>query len=221
MMVKQHVSGFLVMAGVVFVSACDNSDRVAAPTAAGNLSTASHDASTAVITPAPIVSGVTLPNVCLDVKGGTASAPAAGAPMQAWQCHGGANQQLVLQANGTITAYGGQLCLDVWRAKANDGDPVVAWVCNGGANQKWTYTAAGQLQTAVNGKCLDLWQAQGQNGAPIVVWPCNGGSNQKWTVKAVASTVLVGPVTPILPIAPAAPTATATWWARRSCRGRT
>ena len=210
MKVKQHVSGLLVMAGVVFVSACDNSDRVAAPTAAGNLSTASHDASTAVITPAPIVSGVPLPNVCLDIKGGTASAPAAGAPMQAWQCHGGANQQLVLQTNGTITGYGGQLCLDVWHAMANDGDPVVAWVCNGGANQKWTYTAAGQLQTAVNGKCLDLWQAQGQNGAQIVVWPCHGGSNQKWTVKAVASTALVGPITPILPVAPAAPTATAT-----------
>ena len=130
--------------------------------------------------------------------------------MQAWQCHGGANQQLVLQTNGTITAYGGQLCLDVWQAKANDGDPVVAWVCNGGANQKWTYTAAGQLQTAVNGKCVDLWGAQGQNGAQIIVWPCNGGSNQKWTVKAVASTGLAGPITPILPVAPAAPTGTPT-----------
>ena len=209
MMVKQHVSGLLVMAGVVFVSACDNSDRVAAPTAAGNISAASHDASTAVITPAPIVSGVPLPNVCLDIKGGAASAPAAGAPIQAWQCHGGANQQLVLQTNGSITGYNGSLCLDVWGAQANDGDQVVAWNCNGGANQKWTYTSAGQLQTAVNGKCLDLWGAKGENGAKIVVWPCHGGYNQRWTVKTVASTGLVGPVTPVLPIAPALPTVTA------------
>ena len=128
------------------------------------------------------MSGVTLPNVCLDVQGGTATAPALPATLQAWQCHGGTNQQFTLQANGSITAYGGQLCVDVWRAQANNGDSVVVWPCNGGANQKWTYTAAGQLQTGVNGKCMDLWQAQGQNGAPIKIWPCNGGSNQKWTV---------------------------------------
>ena len=104
MKVKQHVSGLLVMAGVVFVSACDNSDRVAAPTATGNLSTASHDASTAVITPAPIVSGVPLSRTSASTSRAERRVPRPRcAPMQAWQCHGGANQQLVLQTNGTIT----------------------------------------------------------------------------------------------------------------------
>ena len=110
------------------------------------------------------------------------TAPAPQSPLQAWQCHGGANQQFTLQANGSITAYGGQLCLDVWGAQANDGDSVVVWPCHGGINQRWTYTSAGQLQTAINGKCLDLWGAQGQNGAPIKVWSCHGGYNQRWTV---------------------------------------
>ncbi len=143
----------------------------------------------------PITNGVPLPNVCLDITGGSATAPTAGAPMQAWQCHGGANQQLTLNADGTITAYSGTRCLDVWRAQGNDGDAVVAWVCNGGVNQKWVYTSAGQLQTAINGKCMDLWLAQGQNGAPIKIWPCNGGSNQKWTVasaQVVVPTPAVG-----------------------------
>ncbi len=153
----------------------------------------------------PIVNGVPLPNVCLDVQGGTATAPALPASLQAWQCHGGANQQFTLQPNGTITVYGGQLCVDVWRARANDGDSVVVWPCNGGANQKWVYTAAGQLQTAVNGKCLDLWLARGENGAPIKIWPCNGGPNQRWTLPTAA----VASATPALVPAAAAPIARA------------
>ena len=167
----------LIALGLLSALGCSDRNDVIAPpaTSAARTGLQLDVAAGSSSQPGPITSRVALPNVCLDVQGGTATAPALPATLQAWQCHGGANQQFTLQPNGTITAYGGQLCVDVWRAQANDGDSVVVWPCNGGANQKWTYTAAGQLQTAVNGKCLDLWQAQGQNGAPIKIWPCNGG----------------------------------------------
>ena len=203
---RPYVTGLLAMAGLVLVSACDNPERLAAPTPMGaNMNTA-PSAPPAVIAPAPIVSALGT-TVCVDVRGGTNAAPAQGAPLQVWQCHGGTNQKFVLQPSGAITAYDGQRCLDVRGAKANDGDAVVAWPCHGGTNQKWTYTAAGQLQSAINGKCLDLWGAKGENGASIVVWSCHGGTNQKWTV-ASAATVAVAPVQPTAPPAtPATPVA--------------
>ena len=179
----------LIALGLLSALGCSDRNDVIAPpaTSAARTGLQLDVAAGSSSQPGPITSRVALPNVCLDVKGGTATAPALPATLQAWQCHGGANQQFTLQPNGTITVYGGQLCVDVWRAQANDGDSVVVWPCNGGANQRWVYTAAGQLQTAVNGKCLDLWLARGENGAPIKIWPCNGGPNQRWTVPSTAS----------------------------------
>jgi hypothetical protein len=169
------------IASVLLATACENPDTLA-PRAPRMLDApGALRASAAVAGAGPLLSGVRA-NVCADVAGGTGAAPGPGAPLQAFTCHGGANQQFALQPSGQITAYGGARCLDVWGAVANDGDPVVAWTCHGGSNQRWTRTAAGELRSAVNGKCLDLWGAQGQDGARLVVWSCHGGANQKWTL---------------------------------------
>ncbi|HEY0777690.1 MAG TPA: ricin-type beta-trefoil lectin domain protein [Gemmatirosa sp.] len=181
---------------LALAAAC--SDTPAAPISVGPLRDNSAASSTS---PGPMLSGVSRPNVCADIKitASTAAAPEPGTPLQAWQCHGGVNQQFQLQTNGSITAYGGQLCLDVRSASPNDGERVAASRCLAGTTQKWTYTAAGQLQTATNGKCLDVSGARGENGTKLIVWHCHGGSNQKWTVRrAAASSVGVTPTTDVV-----------------------
>ncbi|GJG87402.1 hypothetical protein tb265_25830 [Gemmatimonadetes bacterium T265] len=144
-------------------------------------------------TPTPMITTRLAAGKCMDIAGGTAVAPPPGAPVQIWTCHGGANQQLVLQPSGMITAYNGARCMDVWGARGNNGDAIVAWPCHGGSNQRWTLTAAGELRSAINGKCLDVTGARSQNGTRLTIWTCSGSANQGWVVRSAAQRATSSP----------------------------
>jgi alpha-galactosidase len=72
---------------------------------------------------------------CLDAQGGTS-----GTQLVVSTCHGGANQQFKLAADGSITQAG--LCVDVTGGDQPDGNvngtPLELWTCNDDANQNWS-----------------------------------------------------------------------------------
>jgi len=74
-------------------------------------------------------------NRCLDDP---ANNTTNGIQVQIWDCNGGANQQWLVNGDGTITGVHSGLCLDVTGARTANGTPVELWTCNGGSNQKWT-----------------------------------------------------------------------------------
>jgi endo-1,4-beta-xylanase len=63
---------------------------------------------------------------------------AAGTKVETWPCNGGANQQWLVNSNGTVTGVQSGLCLDVTGASTADGALAELWTCNGGSNQQWT-----------------------------------------------------------------------------------
>jgi hypothetical protein len=55
-------------------------------------------------------------------------------------CNGSADQQWTF-ANGAVTAYNGQFCLDVTDGVDNNGVKLQVWQCySGSVNQKWYWT---------------------------------------------------------------------------------
>jgi alpha-galactosidase len=111
---------------------------------------------------------------CLDVN---QASTANGAQMLIWDCHSGANQQLV--QNGQALQVMGK-CLDV-PTNAGAGTRVQIWDCTGGANQRWSLNANGTISNAQNGLCLDANEAGTANGTAVIVWSCHGGTNQRWS----------------------------------------
>jgi len=74
-------------------------------------------------------------NKCLDASGaGTGN----GTQAIIWDCHGGANQQWNVNANGTITGSPSGLCLDAEGASTTNGTKIVLWACNAQQNQQWS-----------------------------------------------------------------------------------
>lgn len=71
--------------------------------------------------------------LCLDLANGL---DANGAPVIAWSCNGGANQQWAFD-RGTIRSRFNGRCLDVQNGRARPGAPVAMWDCHGRANQLW------------------------------------------------------------------------------------
>ncbi|WP_345960990.1 RICIN domain-containing protein [Glycomyces tenuis] len=57
-----------------------------------------------------------------------------------WDCHGGANQQWNLNADGSITNRQSGLCLDVEGYGTANGSLIHLWSCHGGTNQQWTFS---------------------------------------------------------------------------------
>mgnify|MGYP001050951167 CR=1 FL=1 len=74
-------------------------------------------------------------SLCLDVYGNSAGA---GAAIDQWTCNGQANQQWLLNSNGTVTGIQSGLCLDVSGASTANGALAELWTCNGQSNQQWT-----------------------------------------------------------------------------------
>ena len=70
---------------------------------------------------------------CLDVEAGNT---ADGTPVNIFHCHGGFDQQWIVE-RGEIVGIG-EKCLDVPSGNTTDGTPVQLFTCNGGANQQWS-----------------------------------------------------------------------------------
>jgi len=117
--------------------------------------------------------------LCLDLHSGDTAKD--GGLVQAWGCHGRANQLWTYdRASRAIRASSGR-CLDVDRPQMHtDGGKVQTWSCNGLPQQKWTPMANGSLRND-GGLCLDVHAPdQYKNGAKVQVWACNGGQQQKF-----------------------------------------
>jgi hypothetical protein len=104
---------------------------------------------------------------CLDVGAG-------GVLM--WDCHGGANQQWTLNADGTIE--NGGRCLDVPMGRATRGARLITWDCHGGDNQHFELMPDGTIR-GPRDFCLDVQRGTSRVG----LWGCHGGDNQQWSVE--------------------------------------
>ena len=84
---------------------------------------------------------------CLDVHGPDFDARTNGGRVQAWDCHGGPNQQWHWKGASLVSANG--KCLDVhgpdFDSRGNGGR-IQMWDCHGGPNQRWRH--AGKLRLA-------------------------------------------------------------------------
>jgi hypothetical protein len=113
---------------------------------------------------------------CADVRGGSITS---GAPIQAWDCHAGPDQQYEFN-NFTIYAVGGQRCVDVQGAGTAAGTPVQSFACNGTVAQLWYYYN-GEIFNPNSGKCLDATNMA--NGTQLIINDCNGAPSQNWQIK--------------------------------------
>lgn len=117
------------------------------------------------------------PNKCLD-----APSYAAGTRVHLWDCHGGANQNWQLQADGSLKIPGTNVCLDVRSSGTANGTPIQVWDCNGTPAQLWFYDAQRRLHPyAAPHMCLDQAAGNTANGAQMHLWDCQtGNNNQVW-----------------------------------------
>lgn len=120
---------------------------------------------------------------CLDVEGSIGQ----GRRLIGWACHGGTNQQFLIEGQAGQIRIGGY-CLDAKGGQGNDGDEIVLWPCAKNADgfdsyvrhQLWTLQ--GDRIRGINGKCLVLrggssWWNQTQ---PAILFRCNGTENEFW-----------------------------------------
>ncbi|MFD7733675.1 ricin-type beta-trefoil lectin domain protein [Kitasatospora phosalacinea] len=73
--------------------------------------------------------------LCLDVA---YNATANGSVLQLWDCNGGANQQWIPQADGTLYNPVSGRCVDLPWGNRVFGTAMALWDCNGGVNQVWS-----------------------------------------------------------------------------------
>ncbi len=119
---------------------------------------------------------------CADVRGASLTNLT---PIQAYDCHAGANQQYQLIYTGgvgmTIYALGAQRCVDVTGAGKAAGTLVESYPCNGTVAQKWYYWQ-GELYNPNSAMCLDAGNID--NGTQLRIEPCNlSKSSQNWQIK--------------------------------------
>jgi len=149
-------------------------------------------------TPAPKPPSTAMPLVnpasgkCLDIYGGgrDPSYPADESQAQLFPCHGGDNQQWMLQGKSVVNAASGK-CLDIYNhdgkqpGQLSDETKVELYECNGNWNQQWELRE-GMLVNTPSGKCLDVWAGAGDATYPadqskVQVYSCaSGKQNQAW-----------------------------------------
>ncbi|TEB37276.1 ricin B-like lectin [Coprinellus micaceus] len=117
---------------------------------------------------------------CLDVKDGNFYN---GAPVDIYDCNGGAGQNWVInQGNTRVQVAGQNFCLDAgdW---PNNGSKMKIWNCYDGlASQSWFYTDDKRIALKDKGFCLDLTNGDTCNGNVMQIWSCtNWNANQIWS----------------------------------------
>ncbi len=116
---------------------------------------------------------------CLDVVNGST---AAGAPIQIWDCHSGANQSWRFGQNDTIIGAGSGRCLAA--SGTTNGSVTTIETCQPTeARQRWGRTGDGKLLNMASGRCLDVTAASTSAGARVQVWDCQSqwnNAHQLW-----------------------------------------
>ena len=88
--------------------------------------------------------------MCVD-DAGNSSAP--GATVQLTTCQNGAEQNWVVEPDGTIQING--LCLDTQSGGTTPGTPVVLGTCNASGTQAWSQGTSSSLVNQAAGLCLE------------------------------------------------------------------
>ena len=128
---------------------------------------------------------------CLDLPGGQA---ANGTRAIQYDCHGGPNQQWIIEAQGDagdriVSRMSGK-CIGTVGGDAATGSPIVESQCGGSPGQLWAHARDGSgfvFRNAANRLCLDVPGGSLANGAQLIAWACNGGTNQTWRYGALSS----------------------------------
>ncbi len=168
---------------------------VAALTSAALVTAACNDAeptappATVTLSPVVVTSASTLgtgmlasrlaPAMCIDASRATAVAKG---PAQLAPCTGAPAQQFTWQSNGTVSTYGGQMCLDDYHGRGNDMDTIIVYTCQNLPNEHWIHNSSGEI-VGISGKCIDIAHAAVTKGSPIILYACHQGTNQEWDVK--------------------------------------
>ncbi|MEV6400218.1 RICIN domain-containing protein [Streptomyces sp. NPDC051907] len=75
-------------------------------------------------------------------------------------------------------------CLDIDRARTENGVRARQWDCNGTAAQQWrvipTDNSSFELRVVASGKCLEVENSGTQWGAAVQQWTCTGGKQMRW-----------------------------------------
>jgi GH25 family lysozyme M1 (1,4-beta-N-acetylmuramidase) len=119
-----------------------------------------------------------VPGMCL---ADTGNKSAAGTPVEAATCTGGAAQRWVLAQNGTLRIHG--KCLAVSGSAAVNGSKARLAVCSGAADQRWAGRGGADLVNASAGKCL-AGPAARRSAVAVWISSCTGQHNQAWTLPA-------------------------------------
>jgi hypothetical protein len=127
---------------------------------------------------------------CLDVANWSRSN---GAPVNQFDCHGGANQRWYFwTVPGTtsqliINDWSGQ-CLDIPGWSSSDGAQLQQFSCHGFANQQFRAGLPSALafgfrfRNVNSNKCLDIPNWSTQSGVRVQQFTCHTGLNQQWVI---------------------------------------
>ncbi|KAF6263528.1 ricin B lectin domain-containing protein [Scenedesmus sp. NREL 46B-D3] len=95
-------------------------------------------------------------------------------------CHGGNNQRLERQADGSLRFAGTNKCLDVNGQATSDGTKVQVWDCNRGPAQIWSRDENGALRPqCAPSSCLDVPRQNFAQGTLMHIWSCNASPAQQ------------------------------------------
>ncbi|WP_067703935.1 ricin-type beta-trefoil lectin domain protein [Actinoplanes awajinensis] len=112
---------------------------------------------------------------CIDIPNGV---PAAGTPLQTWDCNGSSAQKWSFEADGTLRALG--KCMDPAGGALTNGTTIQLADCNTNPVQRFTLSAARTLVNVSSGRCVDIRDWNGSNGAALQLWDCAATANQIW-----------------------------------------
>ncbi|MFQ6197404.1 RICIN domain-containing protein [Streptomyces sp. NPDC000405] len=75
-------------------------------------------------------------------------------------------------------------CLDIDRAKLDNGVKAQQWTCNGTIAQQWRAVpvdnSSFELRSVASGKCLEVENSGTREGAKVQQWNCSGGKQMRW-----------------------------------------
>ncbi|GGR04095.1 RICIN domain-containing protein [Streptomyces netropsis] len=83
-------------------------------------------------------------------------------------------------------------CLDIDRAKTENGVRAQQWTCNGSQAQLWYVLSKDDstfvLMSGSSRKCLEVENSGTQNGAAVQQWECTSGKQMRWQMVLVDHT---------------------------------
>jgi hypothetical protein len=126
---------------------------------------------------------------------GDSSTP--GATVQLTTCQNNAEQNWVVQPDGTIRING--LCLDTQGGGTAPGTLVVLGTCDGSGTQSWSQGTGSSVVNQGSGLCLDDPGASTTNNTPLQINPCDGSIEQAWPLPAAPASPAPPPTGSVYP----------------------